>query len=86
MFHNNKKLNKILSDVELGDRKPSQLLNEMRHLGPDVDDSILKTLWVQRMPVHIRTGLSITISIFGGRFNCFATDKYSDFVAQGFSS
>ena len=46
MFHNNKKLNKILSDVELGDRKPSQLLNEMRHLGPDVDDSMLKKLWI----------------------------------------
>ena len=44
MFHNKKNFNKLLSDVEMGDRKPSQLLNEMRHLGPVVDDSMLKTL------------------------------------------
>ena len=53
-----KKMNKLLSDLDLGDRKPSQLLNEMRHLGPNVDETMLKTLWMQRLPMQIRSILS----------------------------
>lgn len=48
------KLRKLLSDVELGDRKPSQLLNEMRDLGGDAaTETLLYTLWVDRLPTTV---------------------------------
>lgn len=45
-----KKIQKFISGVQLGDRKPSQLLNEMRKLGGNVDENLLRNLWVQRLP------------------------------------
>lgn len=54
-----KQLRKLLSEMELGDRKPSQLLNEMRRLGSSsVSSDLLKTLWMQRLPVHIQSVLT----------------------------
>lgn len=45
------KLRKLCSQIELGDRKPSQLLNEMRDLGgTSATETLLYTLWVDRLP------------------------------------
>ncbi|KAF0762798.1 Uncharacterized protein FWK35_00007739 [Aphis craccivora] len=47
-----KKLRKLLSEVELGDRKPSALLNEMQRLGGNaLSSELLKSLWLQHLPV-----------------------------------
>ncbi|XP_008189245.1 uncharacterized protein LOC103311416 [Acyrthosiphon pisum] len=47
-----KKLRKLLSEVELGDRKPSTLLNEMQRLGGSaLSAELLKSLWLQHLPV-----------------------------------
>lgn len=55
------KTQKLLTELELGDRKPSQLLCEMRNLAGDkVSGAFLKTLWLQRLPVNMRSILSVS--------------------------
>lgn len=50
-----KKTQKLLSDIELGDRRPTQLLNELSNLAKDkVSEDFLKSLWLQRLPSHVR--------------------------------
>lgn len=54
-----KKLKTLLSDIELGGRTPTQLLNEMTKLANDkAGDDILKTLWIKCLPVQVRAILS----------------------------
>lgn len=54
-----KKLRKLLSEVSLGDRKPSQLLNEMSRLGGSaVSEEILRTLWMQLLPSTVQSVLT----------------------------
>lgn len=56
---NDKKIKKLMSDITLGDMKPSQLLNEMRRLGDTaVPPESLKTLWLQRLPPHVQSILA----------------------------
>lgn len=52
------KMSKILSDMELGDKKPSHLLNEMRRLGGNIKEEFLETLWLQNLPAQARAILS----------------------------
>lgn len=54
-----KQLRKLLSEVELGDKKPSQLLREMKILAKEVSQDVLRTLWIQRLPVRVQVVLSI---------------------------
>ncbi|KAM8702170.1 hypothetical protein ACLKA7_000728 [Drosophila subpalustris] len=50
-----KKIQKLLSDIDLGDRRPTQLLNELRGLAKDrINEDFLKSLWMQRLPPHAR--------------------------------
>ncbi|EFA07205.2 Retrovirus-related Pol polyprotein from transposon 297-like Protein [Tribolium castaneum] len=54
-----RQLRKLLSEIDLGDKKPSQLLNEMKRLGDSaVSDELLKTLWLQRLPTHVQSVLA----------------------------
>lgn len=56
-----KRIKKLLQDVELGDMRPSQLLREMRELaGKNMNDEMLKSIWLQRLPANIRSILSIS--------------------------
>ncbi|XP_022171539.1 uncharacterized protein LOC111034568 [Myzus persicae] len=49
------RLKKLLSDIELGDQRPSHLLAEMRELASGkVSDELLKTLWLQRLPTQVK--------------------------------
>lgn len=49
------RLKKLLSDIELGDQRPSHLLSEMRELASGkVSDELLKTLWLQRLPTQVK--------------------------------
>ena len=49
-------IRQLLSGVELGDRTPSQLLRHMQHLvgGKNFDESILRQLWLQHIPLSTR--------------------------------
>lgn len=49
------KINNLLGGCQLGDRKPSQLLAEMKRLGGTVGDDILRNLWSKRLPLHVKT-------------------------------
>lgn len=50
------KLQCLLTGVQLGDRLPSSLLREMRHLaGTNTTDKFIKVLFMQRLPAHCRT-------------------------------
>lgn len=56
---NRMKLNRLLSGLQLGDKKPSQLLREMQALAADqITEAVLRDLWLQRLPNHIQEILS----------------------------
>ncbi|GFW02589.1 uncharacterized protein TNCV_2456041 [Trichonephila clavipes] len=47
--------------MELGDRRPSDLLRQMKSLsGSSVSDKLIKSLWLQRLPQHTQAILSIS--------------------------
>lgn len=49
------KLNKLLQTMELGDRKPSQLLREMQSLaGDNFGPNAVETLFIQRLPDYMK--------------------------------
>lgn len=55
----NQKIRKLLKDMELGDRKPSHLLREMKNLAEGkVTDDLVKTLWLQRLPEQVQMVLT----------------------------
>lgn len=54
-----RQLRKLLNELELGDKRASQLLREMKTLaGSQINEEVLKTLWLQRLPTHIQLVLS----------------------------
>lgn len=53
------KIKKLLTELQLGDERPSHLLRKMKQLsGTQLTDDFLQNLWMQRMPAHIQTVLS----------------------------
>lgn len=54
------KITKLLGDISLGDRKPSQLLAEMRTKAANtpITDDLLKQLWLRNLPEQIRAIIS----------------------------
>ena len=56
-----KRLKKLLRDMNLGDKKPSYLLREMKELAStQVSEDVLKTLWLQQLPQQIQAILSVS--------------------------
>ncbi len=54
-----KQLRKLINEMELGDRQPSQLFREMKALaGQQMNSEVVKTLWLQRLPPHVQLVLS----------------------------
>jgi hypothetical protein len=54
-----KRVEKLLEAQDLGDKKPSQLLRDMRKLaGSAFSDDFLTTIWKSRLPVSMRAILS----------------------------
>lgn len=50
-----KRLKTLLSGIELGDRKPSALFNEMRQIsGTMLPDDVLKNVWMSKLPETVR--------------------------------
>lgn len=57
----------LLSDMTLGELKPSQLLHKMSQLAAKrLDDNILKMLWLQRLPVTLQQILSASSDKLSG--------------------
>lgn len=56
------KITKLLGDIAIGDRKPSQLLADMRSKAANtpVTDELLKSLWMRNLPEQIRVIISST--------------------------
>lgn len=55
------RLKKLLGELDLADQKPSYLLREMRNLaGASISADILKTLWLQRLPLNIQAILAVS--------------------------
>ncbi|GFX50388.1 uncharacterized protein TNCV_339231 [Trichonephila clavipes] len=51
----------LLTDMELGDRRPSDLLRQMKSLaGSSISDELIKSLWLQRLPQQTQAILSIS--------------------------
>lgn len=53
------RIKNLLSGLQLGDRKPSQLLAEMCHLYPGPHDAIFEELFLNRLPINVR-GIVVT--------------------------
>lgn len=50
-----------MDDLQLGNKKPSQLLREMRRLANNIlSDEFLKTLWLRRLPTVIQGILAVS--------------------------
>lgn len=57
----NRQLQKLISEMELGDQKPSQLLRRMRELAKDkIPDDTLKILWQGHLPSAVRAVLAVS--------------------------
>lgn len=55
-----RKLRRVIKEIELGDDKPSQLLKKMKDLaGNALTDDALKSLWLERLPENVRAVISI---------------------------
>ena len=55
-----KQLEKLLTEMDLGDQKPSQLLRSMREPARDkMPDSTLQILWMRPLPASTRAVLSV---------------------------
>ncbi|GBL97553.1 Retrovirus-related Pol polyprotein from transposon 297, partial [Araneus ventricosus] len=53
------RLRNLLSDMQLGDKKPSQLLHEMQDLSlGKIEESVMRMLWFQRLPLTTQQILS----------------------------
>lgn len=56
-----KKLKVLLTEIELGDDKPSHLLRKMRDLARNsLSDDALKSLWIDRLPENVRAVVAIS--------------------------
>lgn len=53
---------KLVSEMELGAQKPSQLLRKMRELGrtTQISEQALLNLWLQRLPSSVRAVLTVS--------------------------
>ncbi|XP_045518570.1 uncharacterized protein LOC123710599 [Pieris brassicae] len=58
---NSAQTKKLLSQVELGDQKPSQLMRQMKQLNKDkFPESTIKMMWLEHLPPHIRSVLAVS--------------------------
>lgn len=56
-----RRLQRVLKDMVLGDRRPSELFNDMkRAAGTTLNDSILHDLWVSRLPPYVQAAIIAT--------------------------
>jgi hypothetical protein len=55
------RLRKLIAGIELGDLKPSQLLQKLKALaGNDLSEKVLKTIWIDKLPQQIRNVIIVS--------------------------
>lgn len=59
------RIQKFVSGIQLGDKRPSHLLNELRKVGGTVDENLVKNLWMQRLPTQARSIIAAASGIGG---------------------
>lgn len=53
------RIQQFVSGIQLGDRKPTHLLNDLRRVsGANQDEQLLRGLWMQRLPIEVQTCLA----------------------------
>lgn len=66
------KVKQLITEAELGDRKPSQFLRHLKSLaGPDVPDQFIKTIWASRLPQN-------TQQIIASQTTVLASEKLAE--------
>ncbi|GFW25135.1 uncharacterized protein TNCV_3156381 [Trichonephila clavipes] len=88
----NLRIKRLLTGIELGDMKPSQLLQKLKTVATsDISDNLIKTLWLEKLPESIKNILIVSdenlsklavmadkISDMTPRTEIFATGKSLD--------
>lgn len=78
-----KKLRKLINEMELGDLRPSQLLKRMKELANGkMNDDVVKSLWIARLPDSIRS----VVTIVDGDSTTMAKQADKMLEVQSFSS
>lgn len=55
-----KRLRQLLAGIELSDKKPSDLLRELKQLaGGTISDNVLHSIWLQRLPYRVQATLAV---------------------------
>jgi len=55
-----KRLRQLLAGIKLNDKKPSDLLREIKQLSGDIiSDNILHSIWLQRLPLRVQATLAV---------------------------
>lgn len=73
-----KRLRLLIAGVELSDRRPSEMLRELKQLsGGCVTDNVLQTLWLQRLPSRVQETLAVVEGVSLDKMAELA-DKVSD--------
>jgi hypothetical protein len=52
------RVRQLLSQEEMGDRKPLQFLRHLKSLAPDVPDDFLRIIWTNQLPPHVQAILA----------------------------
>ena len=59
-----KRLRQLLAGIELNDKKPTELLREIRQLsGGSLADNILHSIWLQRLPYRVQATLAVVENV-----------------------
>ncbi|GFX94864.1 peptidase A2 domain-containing protein [Trichonephila clavipes] len=57
----NLRIKRLLTGIELGDMKPSQLLQKVKTVATsDISDNLIKTLWLEKLPESIKNILVVS--------------------------
>nr|XP_053605860.1 uncharacterized protein LOC128672623 [Plodia interpunctella] len=79
----NRKIQKLIGEMELGEQKPSQLLRRMRDLARGkIPDETLRILWQGHLPPAARAVLAVTENV-GLESLCDIADKIQETTRPG---
>ncbi|GFS55036.1 uncharacterized protein TNCV_2441241 [Trichonephila clavipes] len=77
----NLRIKRLLIGIELGDMKPSQLLQKLKTVATsDISDNLIKTLWLEKLPESIKNILVVSDENLSKL--AVMTDKISDMTPR----